>query len=145
MNILFVVAEKLYVGESEGNDKFQGVHEHRGLIGDAPDLQPANKLDPVYEVGGPSMRNGGPHNTHIHRGSISGGSTLEAAEKLDPPEDVMGSSSSKQLPSRGDTVTRLCTSRIFFIYQKIGLTKKRGQRILKMNLFRVSSGTRAVS
>ncbi len=89
MKVLWTLfTENMNIGEDEENPKFRGTHEYRGLINDAPDLQPAHKLDPIYEVGGPSMKDASRHNTHIHRGSISGGSALEAAEKLDPPESV---------------------------------------------------------
>lgn len=70
------------------NHEHHANHEHRGLITDTSELEPAQKLDPVYAIGGPSMKDGGPHNTHVHRGSIGGFSGLEAAEKLDPPDDV---------------------------------------------------------
>ncbi|KAF1841998.1 uncharacterized protein K460DRAFT_293735 [Cucurbitaria berberidis CBS 394.84] len=89
-------------GEHENDHGPHSTHEHRGLISDTAELEPAQKLDPLYEVGGASMKDGGPHRTHVYRGSISGASGLEAAGKFDPPDDAAARGPGHSQPSPSD-------------------------------------------
>lgn len=81
----------------------EDIHERRGSVGETSGLKPAQKLDPIWVVGGESMKDGGPHyTTHWHRGSIGGGSGLQPSEKLDPP-DIMTTDSKANSRFVGET------------------------------------------